>query len=514
MLIDDWLEDGAARDGHRVAVVDRTGTHTYAEVNGRANAYGHALRDAGVSPGDRVILALDNGAEWVAAYMGILRAGGIAVPLPRGARSDRFARVVADCSPRAAITDPATATAFSAELCASSVARLLLVGPEAEHQLPRGAIAADQSLAAMPRFRPDVRRIDVDLAAIIYTSGSTGTPRGVMLTHLNFVANTESIVSYLGLRPDDRVMVVLPFYYVYGLSLLHTHLRVGGSLVIDNRFAFPNSVLDSMRRHEVTGFAGVPSTFAVLLHHSNFTSAAIPSLRYVTQAGGSMAPALVDEWRAARPDVPLYVMYGATEAAARLTYLPPADIDRKRGSIGREIPNVRIVVRRADGAEAAVGEVGELVARGSNVSAGYWQAPDDTALAFGPEGYHTGDLGYRDHEGYLFLVGRSRDMLKVGAHRVAAKEIEDVLHDHADVHEAAVVAAAHDLLGEVAVAWVSLRPGRVSTAEDLTQHCRRHLAEFKVPASIGLVDELPKNAAGKIDKQVIRTWVERGVRRS
>jgi acyl-CoA synthetase (AMP-forming)/AMP-acid ligase II len=343
-----------------------------------------------------------------------------------------------------------------------------------------------------------------DLAAIIYTSGSTGAPRGVMLSHGNIAANTASIVEYLELSSADRVMVILPFYYVYGLSLLHTHVAVAGSLVIDNRFAFPNAVLKAMREHAVTGFAGVPSTFALLLHRSNVGAMSFPSLRYVTQAGGPMPPALVQEWLRTVPGVPFFVMYGATEASARLAYLPPAELPRRLGSIGRAIPGVELRVVREDGDVASPGEIGEIVARGGNISAGYWNCADETRQRFGPDGFRTGDLGFADAEGFLYLVGRRHDMIKVGAHRVSAKEIEEALHEHAAVHEAAIVGAPDPLLGEVPVAHLVLREGRLATAADIVAFCRERLPEHKVPARVEFHTDLPKNGAGKLVKAALR----------
>jgi acyl-CoA synthetase (AMP-forming)/AMP-acid ligase II len=371
-----------------------------------------------------------------------------------------------------------------------------------------GARDLDSALAHIEGDPAPVDVTEMDLAAIIYTSGSTGQPRGVMLSHRNIVANARSIVEYLGLTANDRVMCVLPFYYVYGLSLLHTHLQVGGSIVLDNRFMYPNVVLAAMQERQVTGFAGVPSTFALLLHRSNLREMACPSLRYVTQAGGAMATPLIREWLRDGPPVPFFVMYGATEASARLTYLPPADLERKLGSIGRPIPGVHIRIVTDDGSTAAPREVGELVANGANVSAGYWNDPTGTAERFGPDGYKTGDLGYVDDEGFLFLVGRRHDMLKVGAHRVGAKEIEDVLQEHPAVHEVAVVGAPHDILGEVPVAFVSLRSGAHGDADEIRAFCRPRLAAHKVPARVEVLGELPKSSgAGKIDRLSLRARV-------
>jgi acyl-CoA synthetase (AMP-forming)/AMP-acid ligase II len=196
-------------------------------------------------------------------------------------------------------------------------------------------------------------------------------------------------------------------------------------------------------------------------------------------------------------------MYGATEAGARLAYLEPGELEQKMGSIGKPIPNVELSVVMDDGREAAPGEVGELVARGSNISSGYWNDPDATRLAFGPRGYRTGDLAYADADGYLYLVGRRSDMLKLGAHRVGAKEIEDVVSEHPSVHEVAVVGAPHELLGEVAVAVVTAKHATVDMT-DLLIFCRSRLADYKVPARIIVRDELPKSGAGKIDKRAVR----------
>jgi long-chain acyl-CoA synthetase len=335
----------------------------------------------------------------------------------------------------------------------------------------------------------------------------TGAPRGVMLRHVNLRANTASILSYLGLTEQDRVMCVLPLYYVYGLSLLHTHVAAGGSIVLDNRFAFPNVVVSAMNEHEVTGFAGVPSSFTLLLHRSNLPETTFPTLRYVTQAGGAMPPARIREWLDRGPRVPFYVMYGATEAAARLCYLPPQDLERKLGSIGKAIPNVEMQVIREDGRPAAPGEVGELVARGANIALGYWNSPSETADRFAPHTFRTGDLGYADEDGFLFIVGRRHDMIKVGAHRVGAKEIEDVLCEHPAVHEAAVVGAAHDLLGEAPVAFVAARTGAPLSEGELQLHCKERLAPHKVPVRVFVRDELPKLGMGKTDRAALRAEV-------
>jgi acyl-CoA synthetase (AMP-forming)/AMP-acid ligase II len=504
MLVHDFLRASAERTPDAVAILEPAATATYADINARANRAAHALIEAGVRRGDRVVLAMDDGIESVACYFGAMKAGAVAVPLPPGPHNDRLARAVADCRPAAAIVNPATAHDAVAHEALSALPAVFVTRMQAGGAVFQGCRSWGDAAAAAREAEPAVRVIDLDLAAIIYTSGSTGEPRGAMLSHLNIRSNTDSIVEYLHLTAADRVMCVLPFYYVYGLSLLHTHVKVGGSVIVDTRFAFPNVVLKAMQELCATGFAGVPSTFALLMHKSSLTRLDFPTLRYVTQAGGGMPPARVREWLEKGPKAAFYVMYGATEASARLTYLEPADLERKLGSIGRAIPNVEMLVVTDSEKVAVPGEVGELVARGSNISRGYWNDAGETAARFGPLGYRTGDLGYADDEGFLFLVGRKHDMIKVGAHRVGAKEIEDVLNEHPAISEAAVVPVQHQILGEAPLAFIALRQEAVFDAWDIQSFCRSRLPVHKIPIEFVPVPSLPKSAIGKIDKLTLR----------
>ena len=323
MLVHRLLEESVARRPAATALIDGSRTASYRELDLLANRVADVLRRAAVGRHDRVVLALENSIELVAAYFGTMKIGAVAVPLPAGPRSDRLASAVADCAPRAAIVDVTTAHEVDASHPLSRVPTVIVAGRRKPGQTTAASMRVlDDALAEASDALPNVRVIDVDLAAIIYTSGSTGEPRGVMLSHRNFVANARSIVSYLGLTDRDRVMCVLPFYYVYGLSLLHTHVAVGGSIVIENRFAFPNVVIQAIRERKVTGFAGVPSTFAhpaqsleyrgpegcvAPLHHpSGRQHAGAPHpcvaparptsalLRHVRRDGGRRAPNLPD----------------------------------------------------------------------------------------------------------------------------------------------------------------------------------------------------------------------------
>jgi long-chain acyl-CoA synthetase len=249
-------------------------------------------------------------------------------------------------------------------------------------------------------------------AEIIFTSGSTGIPKGVMISHKNLKANTESIIAYLKLNKSDRMLVVLPFYYCYGLSLLHTHLRVGGSIVLNNSFIFLGSIINNLLEYKCTGFAGVPSHYQILLRKSdNFKTTKFPDLKYVTQAGGKLAPIFIDEFRNSHPEVTFYVMYGQTEATARLSYLPPELYEAKKGSMGKGIPGVELKVVNEKGANIKPGEIGEVIARGGNIMLGYFGDEEGTRNTIRDGWLYTGDLGTVDKEGYISLLpGRRRSL--------------------------------------------------------------------------------------------------------
>jgi acyl-CoA synthetase (AMP-forming)/AMP-acid ligase II len=497
-LVHDLLARSAERRPESVFVVDGARRATYGEVEERSGRVASVLIDAGVARGDRVGLIADNSLEYVEAYFGILKAGGVVVSLSTALDSASHASLLRDCGAAGLVCGPRQAR----------VAEALAGMPELRFVLGTASVPGLMAWAAIdaaPSLSKPLTIADTDRAAIVYTSGSTGKPRGVVLRHANIVANTRSIAEYLGLREDDGVFVILPFHYVYGMSLLNTHAAVGGRLIIENGFLYPQKALDRLEREEATGLSGVPSTFAILLTKSNLASRPLPSLRYVTQAGGPMAPDLTRRLVQALPGKRIFIMYGATEASARLSYLAPSELPRRAGSIGKAIPGVELRVLRDDGTETDPGETGELVARGPNIMEGYWNDPEETATVLDADGYHTGDLGTRDEDGFLYVVGRKREMIKSGAHRISPKEIEEILVAHPAVAEAAVIGRPDEILGEAIVAFVTLRRGESDVEpEPILDWCRKRLPSFKVPERVQVLEELPRNASGKTDKLALR----------
>jgi acyl-CoA synthetase (AMP-forming)/AMP-acid ligase II len=338
----------------------------------------------------------------------------------------------------------------------------------------------------------------------MFTSGTTGRPRAVRVTHRNIVANTDSITAYLALERDDRMLVVLPFSYCYGLSLLHTHLRAGASLCFCETMAFPETVVSLMAQEDCTGFAGVPSSYQALLRSSTFPSAALPALRHLQQAGGRLPHAEILEVAAAQPHARLFVMYGQTEATARLSYLPPDDLEARPGSIGRGIPGVTLRLADEAGDDVAPGEVGEIRASGPNITAGYWDDPEGTAAKYVEAELRTGDLARMDDDGYLYIVDRRDDFIKSWGFRVSSHEVEDAILSMPDIVSAAVVGRPDRSAGEAIVAFCTPRDGAEVTPADVARHCRATLARHLVPHEIVLIPDMPLNANGKVMKSTLK----------
>jgi len=299
-------------------------------------------------------------------------------------------------------------------------------------------------------------------------------------------------------------MVVLPFYYCYGASLLHTHLRVGATLVISNTFAYPETVLDMMETTQCTGLAGVPSTYQILLRNSSFPKRELPRLRKIQQAGGKLHNALLQELAASRPQAQIYVMYGQTEATARLSYLPPELLQSKIGSIGRGIPGVSLKVLDENGKQIQPGQTGEIVAWGQNISPGYLDDPEASREKFRNGALYTGDLATVDEDGYIYIVDRKSDFIKSFGHRISSYEIESCLLQIPQVVSAAVVGLPDEQAGEQIAAFLVRKTGAALTEQDVLRHCQTRLPRHMLPQSVIFLQALPLNAHGKVLKSELR----------
>jgi long-chain acyl-CoA synthetase len=511
----EWVLDHAKATPDAPAIATPTVRLTYGELAKRMGAMAADLAASGVRSGGRVLVALPNSVAMVVASLAIQLLGATAVEVDRELMPDVLGRVIRRTGVGAAVVAIRDLRRWDPLLAGAGIATVWVVTPDADVAIPATLGGAptrrlledgrpepvDGTVAKAPNRTPDPDAV----ALVLMTSGSTGEPHGVMQTFGNIDANTRSIVEYLGLTARDRALLTMPLHYCYGRSVLQTHLFVGGSVVFDHRFAFPVVVMDALIAERATGFAGVPLTFEILRRQVDLDAMDFPDLRYVTQAGGGMSVETAAWVRTAFAPAELFVMYGQTEATARLTYLPPDQAASKPGSIGIPIPGVTIEVVDEAGRPLATGRIGELVARGDNVTPGYLDEPDETASILHDGWLWTGDLAYRDVDGFLFLQGRSKEILKIGGHRVSPVEIEHVIAGHPDVGDAAVIGIPDSLLGEVPFAFVVARDGAGPDAVALREHCRAHLPSYAVPLGFEWTDALPRTESGKLRRGDLRS---------
>lgn len=482
----------------KIAVIDSGEQITYGELIELAEGIANSLKMLGVLFQDRVGILADNSIFWVASYLGILKIGAIAVPFPSRLVSDdlgKYSQII-QCQ------------AFCVEGLLSKFSNILSAGSRIVVRTYKRAgkieqidkVAEPSGLCPTEAMRPKDH-----LAALMFTSGSIGQPNAVKVSHQNIIANTDSIIEYLHLSPDDRMMTILPFHYCFGTSLLHTHLRVGGSLVINNSIQFAEDMLNELDTFNCTGIAGVPSIFQNLLRNSSFPHRQFYSLRHIQQAGGKLPDTYIKELLSVLPShIQVFIMYGQTEATARLSYLPPERLIDKIGSIGCGIPKVILKVLNIHGEQVKPGDIGEIVASGESVTPGYW-LPDPNKNPFRDNLLFTGDLAYTDNEGFIYIVGRISDFIKPSGHRVSTASIESVLLEIPEIVEVAVIGIPNSLVGEAAKAFVIAKNKEILSSEDILNYCKKRLPSYAVPHQIEFVESLPKNTAGKILKNILKT---------
>jgi acyl-CoA synthetase (AMP-forming)/AMP-acid ligase II len=344
-----------------------------------------------------------------------------------------------------------------------------------------------------------------DLAVLVPTSGSTGTPRFVMVSHGNLIANTKAIIPSQCLADDERAMLILPLSYCFGASVLHTHLYQGGGVVFDRRFMFPDKVLHAIDMFGCTTFAGVPTVYKILLRRSNIRSIPMPSLRRFLQAGGPLDSQSIQEMRAAVPTAEFYVMYGQTEATSRISCLNPDRLDEKLGSVGRPLDNLALRIVDEEGRDVPVGETGEITVKGPSICLGYLNDPEESHRVFKDGWLRTRDLAQVDGEGYIWIRGRKGQFLKMRGVRVSFGEVEARVAAVPGVYECATVAVPHPEAGEAIALFIVPDKGAQHVAEAVS----RSLPPHWTCESINLVSELPKTSVGKISRAPLQGRIDK-----
>ncbi len=507
LLVRDFLELSAARLPAKTALVCDGRRLSYAELDAMANQVANALIALGVKRSDRVAVYLPNSVETVATLFAILKAGAVFVVINPTTKRDKLLYILNNCRATALIAEQRFDLEGIAPGPTSAVPSLrgcIRCGSGPSSPASPTNLSFAEALERFPAKPLPRNNLDLDLACLIYTSGTTGDPKGVMSDHSNVVFATGSIIEYLGNVESDIVINVLPLSFDYGLYQLLMTFRFGGTFVLERSFTYPAAILQRIEQEKVTGFPGVPTIYALLLP-MDFSGFNLTSLRYLTNTAAALPVNHIEALRKKFAGVTLFSMYGLTETK-RTLYLPPAELDRRPGSVGVPIPGTEAWLEDETGKKLAPGEVGELVVRGRHVMRGYWDAPEMTARRYrldpatGDRLCFTNDLFRMDEEGFFYFVSRKDDIIKSRGEKVAPKEVEAVIYGIPGVREVAVIGVPDAVLGQAVKAFVAT-DNQALTEKQVLAHCRAHLEDYMVPKSVEFCAELPKTASGKITKK-------------
>ena len=438
------------------------------------------LRDRGLSAGQRFVLVCDVSAAANLYYLGAIYAGLVVTPVDQVQAARSLNDIVESAD---------------ADVVLSTTSRFRPTEP-----LPRGRI---EVLADPTSSEPlaEAHHVTGDtVAALMPTSGTTGAPRLVMTSHDNLLANTSAIVESQRLTEADRAMLILPTAYCFGASVLQSHLWAGGSVVVDGRFMFPDKVLRAIAEHGCTTFAGVPTTYKILLGRSNLRSIPLPGLARLLQAGGPLPVAEIEEVVDAVGERDFYVMYGQTEATSRITTLDPAHRKRKLGSVGRPLNHVEVEIRDDNGALPR-GERGEVCVRGRSVAAGYFRDKAGTDAVFGDGWLHTRDYGRMDAEGFIWIESRAQEFLKIAGRRVSLREAEETAAAFQGVREVVACGTEHAETGDALALFFV--PCEGAEAEEVATTIARGLPKYWNCQIVAPIEAVPLNARGKVDRAAL-----------
>jgi len=498
------LRESARANPDKPIVLFEGGALTYAEMDSLSDRFAWGLRKQGILPKQAVALQLPNIPQFLIAYFGILKAGSVVVPLNPLLKAPEVAYQLTNSEARALVTWHTFAVEAAKGAADAGIDRIFVVN---DPGAPGESVGHpfDELLAGPPPETPLQEQTEPgDTAAILYTSGTTGRPKGAELSHFQLYMNAETPGRLFGIRDDDVVLVVLPLFHVFGLSSqLNVCVRFGATMSLVPRFDV-GKVLEVIQRDHVTIFEGVPTMYIALLNDPRVDDYDLSSLR-IGISGGAAIPAEVIDAVEQKFGIVILEGYGMTETASTATFNISAK-ERKIYSVGKPIWGVELEIWNEHGQSLPPGpeHVGELVLRGVNTPIGYYKNPEATAEAFAGGWFHTGDLGYLDEEGFVFIVDRKKDLIIRGGYNVYPREVEEVLYTHPSVAEAAVVGVPHDRLGEDIKAFVELKAGTSATEDEIINYVKERLAAYKYPRSVEFRDSLPKGATGKIAKEALK----------
>ncbi|MES9854416.1 MAG: acyl-CoA ligase (AMP-forming), exosortase A system-associated [Candidatus Thiodiazotropha sp. L084R] len=514
-LLHDLISESANRTPDQCALQYKTCSHSYRELAAQIELFAQALLTTGIKKSDRVAIYLPKCLENVVAIFGTAMAGAVFVPVNPVLKPHQVAHILKDCDAKLLITTCGKYRSLNDDLGKPIQLSNLVLIDDCKSRRSSTDVHRLHSwdtflqlgqVNALPRIN------ESDIAALLYTSGSTGQPKGVILSHGNMVTGAKSVAQYLNNRASDRILVVLPLSFDYGVSQLTTAFLVGATAVLIN-YLLPMEVLNTLVKEKITGLATVPPLWNSLVEQT-WPPEISNHLRYITSSGGVVPVETTVELKRNLPNTDIYLMYGLTEAF-RSTYLPPDQVTERPTSMGIAIPNAEVMVLKPDGTPCSAEEPGELVHRGPLVSLGYWNDRDEAARRFRPvpngKGDMTdqelavwsGDIVKRDSEGYLYFIGREDDQIKTSGYRVSPSEIEAIFHATGLVNEVVALGIPHPVLGHSIALIVVPHKGIEFSEDELINACKKKLTSYMIPSQMIFRSSIPTNPNGKIDRKAL-----------
>lgn len=483
----------------RIVLVDGAEKVTFSQLWQKVRALAFVLSNAGVKHGDRIAIIGPNTQEWVQVYLAAMASGAVAVPLNPDLRCTDLTALIRHAEADVVFVDisPLVLEELATQL--PGVTWLTRQNRFTERCIALSEVEQD--------FCPDISGALTDLGCILYTSGTTGSPKGVMLSHVSILQNAGDVSEYLELSNTDVSLALLPFYYSFGNSVLVTHLLSGARLVFGASLMYPEKLMALVELEGVTGLSGVPTLFQLLLKRDLLSDIRWRSLRYIAQAGGALSASAAQQLSSALPWCRIFVMYGQTEATARICYLAPEYLLEKPGSVGWPLPDTCVQIRDESGEPLPASEVGQIWVRGPGLMLGYWRNKLATDKVLIDGWLRTGDMGEMDSRGFLYIRGRRSDMLKISGQRLHPQEVEAVISELPEVAECAVDGVDDDVLGQVPRVFIVLKPDAELSTQALLRYCRSQLVGWKVPRYVEVIGALPKTGSGKIQRNMLSDMV-------
>ena len=514
-LLRDGLLASAARHPDKDAVIVEGRPYTYAELYEASKCLSKALIDRGVQRGDRVAIYMDNTWPCVVSIYAILLSGGVFFTVNPQTKADKLEFILNNSESKILLTDTHLSKVYTQALEQTPLVKNVISSGKELDSVALKDISIesfDDVLSNCDPIDSPVKIIPNDLAALIYTSGSTGFPKGVMQTHQSMVFAAWSLIEYQRLSENDRILLVLPIAFDYGLYQLLMTIKLGATLVIERSFTFPAKIYQRIEELSVTVFPAVPTIFAMMISSHKNKKLYFPSITRITNTAAALPADFIPYLHEIFPNALIYKMYGLTECK-RVCYLEPELIDINPGSVGRAIPGTEVYLLSTEGNPVPVGEPGILHVRGPHIMAGYWNDPERSEKMLKPgklpgeKVLCTHDLFKMNEEGLLYFIGRSDDIIKTRGEKVSPIEVENILHGIAGIKEVGIIGVKDNVLGQAIKAFVVLELGSDLTDKMIKKYCLSHLENFMVPNEIIFLDKLPKTSNGKIDKNALHEMV-------